>query len=236
MLEDYFSLQLKFATHYAAKAAVPLSVAIDRCTNLRRRLNLWGDGGAPQWNLFLRKINSVGNDPAEQIALLAEFQRPGSCAELKRAFGCFSYDPPDAFGTLRIHFLAPDGVPSSPLAVENLSARRSELQDMFSHVRRTEPRATSVRGVSWLYNLHGYRRLFPVAYGASVRPVSFPLHLNGTSTWGQVLNWRQEVKPAVRDPLLARLDSMEVAAPWRIFPLQALLATSPMEVFYDHFT
>lgn len=236
MLEDYFSLQLKFARHYAVKAAVPLDVAIARCTNLRRRLNLWGDAGAPRWNLFLCRMNSVGNDPAEQIALCAEFQRSRSCAEFERAFGCFSYDPPDASGTLRIHFLVRDGIRSSPLAVENISARRSELQDLFSHVQRTEPRVSNVRGVSWLYNLHAYRRLFPPAYGASVQPVSFPLHLNGTSTWGQVLNWRQEVRPNVRDQLLARLSDMEITAPWLVFPLQALVATSQIDVFYDHFT
>ncbi len=236
MLEEYFSLQLKFAAHYAVKAVVPLDVAIERCTNLRRRLNLWGDAGAPQWDLFLCRINSVGNDLAEQVALCAEFQQSHPNIELQQAFGCFSYDPPDPFGILRIHFLAPDGILSSPLAVENIQARRSELRELFSHVQRAEPRAANVRGVSWLYNLHAYRRLFPQAYGASVQPIRFPLHLNGSSTWGQVLNWRQEVRPAVRDQLLARLSDMEVATPWRVFPLQALIATTQIEVFYDHFT
>jgi hypothetical protein len=60
--------------------------------------------------------------------------------------------------------------------------------------------------------------------------------LNGSSIWGQVLNWRQEVKPDVRDQLLVRLNDMEVATPWLIFPLQALVATSQIDVFYDQFT
>ncbi|CAN7615322.1 hypothetical protein LJR129_004663 [Acidovorax sp. LjRoot129] len=236
MLEDYFSLQLKFAMCYAVNAAVPVDVAIDRCTNLRRRLNLWGDTGASRWALFLDRVKSAVDDHAEQVALCAEFQRPLSYVEVKRSFGCFSYDPPDAHGTLRIHFVAPDGISSSPLAIENSSARRAELQDLISYVQRTELSVTTVRGVSWLYNLQAYRRLFPAAYSASVQSARFPLHLNGSSTWGQVLNWRQEVKPAVRDQLLVRLRDMEVATPWLVFPLQALVATSQIEVFYDQLT
>jgi len=236
MLEDYFSLQLKFAKHYAVKAAVPFDVAVDRCTNLRRRLNLWGDAGANRWDLFLYRVKSAADDHVEQVALCAGFQRSLSCIEVARSFGCFSYDPPDACGTLRIHFVAPDGINSSPLAIENFSARRADLQDLISHVQRTQPSVATVRGVSWLYNLQAYRRLFPTAYSASVQPARFPLHLNGSSTWGQVLNWRQEVKPALRDQLLVRLNDMEVATPWRVFPLQALVATSEIEVFYDWFT
>jgi len=89
MLEDYFSLQLKFATHYAAKAAVPLDVAIDRCTNLRRRLNLWGDTGASRWKLFLNRVKSAVDNRAEQVALCAEFQQSLSYIEVKRSFGFF---------------------------------------------------------------------------------------------------------------------------------------------------
>jgi hypothetical protein len=236
MLEDYFSLQLKFAACYAIKAAVPLRVAVDRCTNLRRRLNLWGAAGQSTWDLFLGGIQSMAASPVEQVALCSEFQRSRSCDTFSRSFGCFSYDPPDAYGTLRIHFVPPDGVNSSPLASDNSSARRSELQELFAHVQCTEPRATTVRGISWLYNLQAYRRLFPAAYAASIQPVQFPLHLNGSSTWGQVLTWRQEVKPAVRDQLLARLNDMQVASPWRVFPLQALIATCQIGHFYDEFT
>jgi len=50
------------------------------------------------------------------------------------------------------------------------------------------------------------------------------------------LNWRQEVKAAVRDQLLARLDDMSVENPWEIFPLQAKVAASPIDVFYEQFS
>ena len=107
---------------------------------------------------------------------------------------------------------------------------------MFSHIRRTERGVLSVRGISWLYNLEAYRRLFPHSYVISIQPVDVPLHLNGTSTWGQVLNWRQEVKPDMRDALVGRLGTLRKEPPWKVFPLQALTATSDIADFYERFT
>lgn len=119
--------------------------------------------------------------------------------------------------------------------MENICDRRHELRTLFSHVRRAERHAASVRGVSWLYNLEAYRRLFPAAYVASIERPSFAVHLNGSSTWGQVLSWRQEVKPAVREALFARLAAMNIDAPWEVFPYQALVATCDIEAFYEWF-
>lgn len=107
---------------------------------------------------------------------------------------------------------------------------------MFSHILRTEKGVKSVVGVSWLYNLDAYKRLFPSAYVASLRTPWFPLHLNGSSTWGQVLDWRQEVKPALKAVLLSRLHLMRAQAPWEVFPLRAMVATSEAEVFYELLT
>ena len=36
--------------------------------------------------------------------------------------------------------------------------------------------------------------------------------------------------------VLVRLNDMEVETPWLVFPLQALVATTQIEVFYDQFT
>ncbi|MDB6002642.1 MAG: hypothetical protein JWP52_4341, partial [Rhizobacter sp.] len=130
----------------------------------------------------------------------------------------------------------PEDTQASPLASASIAARLNELRAMFSHVRRTERHVASVRGVSWLYNLDAYKRLFPPSYAASVQAPWFPLHLNGSSTWGQVLNWRQEVKPAVRDAVLARLPAMKITGPWECFPHQALVATSDVEAFYELLT
>lgn len=124
---------------------------------------------------------------------------------------------------------------TSPLASANTGARVQELCELFSYVRRKEPGVLSVRGVSWLYNLEAYRRLFPRSYVMSIQAIDVPLHLNGSSSWGQVLNWRQEVKANMRDALLARMTTMRPEAPWKAFPLQALTAASNVAEFYGRF-
>jgi hypothetical protein len=236
MLEDYFSLQLAFSKRYASKARLPLSEAVTRCTNLRRRFGLTGSIGERDWRALLTCIDR--SDLADDEAVLTMCStlyagRPSASHE--RTFGCFSYDPPGASGVLRLHFVPPDNVKASPLASTNVQARMNELRAMFEHVRREESQATVVMGISWLYNIEAYRRLFPTRYIESVRRPEFPLHLNGSSSWGQVLNWRQTVKPAMRDSLLAGLSDLRVETPWEAFPYRALVARCEVADFHDHF-
>jgi hypothetical protein len=209
---------------------VPVREAVARCTNLRRRFGLMGDERA--WARFL---DGVQERPSHAVRLhwacefLAAAPPPAASP-----FGCFSYEPPDALGVLRIHFL-PVGPPQAqgPLARARMYERRAELRALFREVRERHPRAATVRGLSWLYHREAYTRLFPPEHGASAVPVAFPLHLNGSSTWGQVIDHRQQVRPSVRDALLARLPAMDTAAPWRIFPLQPLTAECPVGRFHD---
>lgn len=236
MLEDYFSLQLSFAERYAAAADLPLGVSIAHCTNLRRRFNLWGPAGANRWNDFVARIGHPKKDRRDALTLCMQWYEGRPQLATGRSFGCFSFDPPDASGVLRIHFIPPETTSTSPLACANTGARVQDLCELFSHVRRKVAGVLSVRGVSWLYNLEAYRRLFPCSYVMSIQAINVPLHLNGSSTWGQVLNWRQEVKPNMRDALLARMITMRPEAPWETFPLQALTATSDVAEFYERFT
>lgn len=236
MHEDYFALQLKLAEHYASVANVSLGLAIDRCTNLRRRLNLSGPAGAAAWAGVLKFANAPPNSMAAVLQKCLQLQTCHVTKALPSAFGCFSYDAPDDAGTVRIHFMPPDRPDSSPLSRANLSQRHDELCAMFSHIRRVERRAQAVRGVSWLYNLSAYQRLFPGDYIASIAPPRFPVHLNGSSTWGQMLDWRHRVKPEMQSALICRMPHMRADAPWEIFPLQALTAHCAIGAFYARYT
>lgn len=232
--EDYFDLQLRFAAHYARLARVPAREAIARCTNFRRRFGLAGACGAAAWENFLRQLPE-GAEPAVLLARAMDFLQGCRTVEpSQRTFGCFSYDPPDAWGTLRIHFM-PRDVKGSPFGRAHVAERRAELRCLFAHVRQHHPQTARVQGVSWLYNLDAYKRLFPPEYGAAAMLPEFPLHLNGSSTWGQVLDWRQAVKPQMRDLLLARLGRMTVDAPWAVFPLPALTTCCDVVLFYEWF-
>ncbi|WP_415265869.1 hypothetical protein [Acidovorax sacchari] len=235
MREDYFDLQWRFAQHYADAAHLPLDQAIARCTNLRRRMNLWGPAGASRWEAFLSAIRASGPDHPSGFRLYLAFQEAGPSSPQTRAFGCFAHDIPDPAGVLRIHFMPQRGIGRSPLASCSMAERMDELRALFRQVRQEYPDARSVRGISWLYHLPAYRRLFPPQYGNSVRPADFPLHLTGSSTWGQVLDWRQQVKPAMRDAVLLRLADLDPQAPWKVFPYQPLVAACSIGCFHDWF-
>ncbi|ADX46534.1 hypothetical protein Acav_2622 [Paracidovorax avenae ATCC 19860] len=233
--KDYFDLQWRFARHYAEAAHLPLDQAIARCTNLRRRMNLWGPAGASRWEAFLSTIRASGPDLPPGFHLYMAFQEGEPPPPRPRTFGCFSHDSPDPSGVLRIHFMPPPGIDRSPLAFASMADRMDELRALFRQVRQEHPHARSVRGISWLYHLAAYRRLFPPQYGHSARPADFPLHLTGSSTWGQVLDWRQHVKPAMRDAVLSRMAEVDPQAPWKVFPCQPLVASCGIGHFHDWF-
>lgn len=87
-----------------------------------------------------------------------------------------------------------------------------------------------MRGGSWLYNLEAYRRLFPPEYAASTFEPE-RVRLDGTSSWGQLLDFRGFVKPAIRQALLDNIRNLDIRAPWRAFPMRALGAQSAIEHF-----
>ncbi|WP_043338483.1 hypothetical protein [Comamonas sp. B-9] len=234
MFEDYFTLQLRFAGRYSSVAHTSFAAAISSCTNLRRRLNLMGVEGEKAWNNLL---NFADTNSSSLVAIvdkcvhLHEFYGSNS---KNSAFGCFSYEPPNVEGVVRIHFLPAVNQESSPLSPERIAERRCELKAMFAEIRLLQPRAKVVRGVSWLYNLNAYKRLFPAAFVAAIEEPRFPVHLNGTSTWGQVLDWRQRVKPDIEGRIASEFPNMREQAPWEIFPLKALTTHCEIEKFYEH--
>lgn len=102
-------------------------------------------------------------------------------------------------------------------------------------VQRLHPGARQVRGLSWLYHVPAYTRLFPAPYAASTRPATQPLTMTGSSTWGQVLDYRHQVRPGIADRVLALLGPSTVEAPWLAFPLQPMSAVCPVDDFFDGF-
>lgn len=58
-----------------------------------------------------------------------------------------------------------------------------------------------------------------------------PMPLTGSSTCGQMLDWHQRVKPAMRDAVLRGLKRMDPQAPWTAFPLQTLSASCAIAAF-----
>ena len=237
-LRDYFDLQLILAARLADRLGLAPAEAVARYTNFRKRFGLDSPQGATNWAQFLHDFEAEDDAAARlDVAVRRHAQAPRDSLPSGQArFGCFACDAPLEGGVVRIHFTNRTGDPEvGPLAAARMDDRIAELTAMFAFVRGTWPEARSVLGGSWLYNLEAYRRLFPPAYGASAQVPEGPVRLNGSSSWGQVLDHRGRVKPAVRDHLLARLDSLDPDAPWRAFPLRALLANAPIEAFFGHY-
>lgn len=232
LFEDYFDLQLRFAARHAELTGAPLAEAVSRCTNLRRRFGLFGSAGDARWAAFLDQVRSCpGHGGLLRIAMATYDGNPRKDGS---PYGCFTYEPPDADGTLRLHFMPEERYrQTSPLAESSLPDRRAELRALFDDVRRLYPQVRQVRGLSWLYHLRAYRSLFPQTYIASLASPAAPLHMNGTSVWGQVLDYRGHVRAGMADMVLARLGKVRVDAPWLAFPLQPLTAACSADRFFD---
>jgi len=237
-LRGYFDLQLDFAGRMAALTDLRFEAAVPLYTNLRMRMAL-GDEDSPedaaQWSRYLAGLAATPS-PGGRLDWTQAFFADRPAEALSRGqtgFGCFSFEAPDAEGAVRIHFAnrdSADGV--GPLARAKTAARIADLTAMFDHLRRAHPEAKTVTGGSWLYNLEAYRRLFPPQYSESrVRPTP-PVRLRGTSSWGQFLDFREQLKPDLCVRFRDNLRSLDTAAPWLAFPFLALRTRAPVEAFY----
>jgi hypothetical protein len=222
----------------AQLTSTPLAAACLTFTNLHRRFGFGraaAHGPAAGWAGYAAGLERCAT-PAERLDwTVAVYAVTRPEAQTQPAFGCFSCDAPTPDGVVRIHFSnrdSEDGI--GPLDHRKTDRRIGELAAMFGRVREHHPDARTVLGGSWLYNLPAYCRLFPAQYVAS-RVTPDQVRLDGTSSWGQLLDFRGDVKPAVRKAVLRNLQDLDPAAPWRIFPLQALRAQAPVEAFYRHY-
>jgi len=239
-LRDYFDLQLRFAEAVAETAALPLSEAVSQCTNFYRRFGLGRLQGAPiapAWKKYTAQLMTLETHEQRVAWTQACFAQspPESLPPGQRQFGCFSCDPPDEDGRVRIHFTNRDTDGIGPLSRTKIDTRRQELKAMFTYVQQTYADAKEVRGGSWLYHLGAYRRLFPPVYGDSREVQEGTSRFQGTSSWGQFLDHREGVKPALREQFFENLKKLDMHRLWEVFPLPACRAHAPMQAFYDFF-
>ena len=240
-LRGYFELQLDFAERMAALTDLPIGEAVALYTNLRMRMALGDEDhaeDAAQWARYLAGL-AARHSPVGRLdwtqAFFAECPPEGLLRGQTR-FGCFSFEAPNAEGMVRIHFSnrdSADGV--GPLVAAKIPARLADLTAMFGHIRRNHPEARTVTGGSWLYNVEAYRRLFPAQYGASRVEPTAPVRLRGTSSWGQFLDFREQLRPDLCLRFRDNLRSLDATAPWLAFPFQALRTRAPMAAFYEFY-
>jgi len=237
-LGPYFEAQLRLAARMTQITGADLGDMAYRHTNLHRRFGQGHGPGTPTplWLDYAARLEALP-DLATRVRLTQETfvnaaeevtPLPGQIG-----FGCFAHEPPTDEGVVKIHFNNRDtDDEGGPLALAKAARRRAELTEMLAHIREAHPGATRLVGRSWLYHLESYRRLFPPYYVASRVPAPGRLQLSGTSTWGQLIDSREAIRPAARDALYKGLKSLDPNAPWRAFPLHPLAVSAPLETFY----
>jgi hypothetical protein len=183
---DFFELQLRFAQGVSALSGLPLEQALLDYTNLyvRFALDRDFDPANPVWRDYLAGLAAAA-DPADWTWRFFQARPATEIPALVGSFGCFA-GALAGHGTLRLHFenAEPDG--RSPLAADRREARHAELRDLVEHVHATQREVRRVAGVSWLYNLPAYRRLFPESYVATARVATG--RLRNMPLWGQFLD------------------------------------------------
>jgi len=236
-LGPYFEIQLRFAGRMAELTGVSLGEAAYAYTNIHRRLGLGSPKETPcaAWEAYAARLEAEP-DLAAKVALTRTMFAAAVAETLplpgQTQFGCFAHEDPDAEGAVRMHFNNVDtDADGGPLASAKAARRRAEMAAMVAHIRKAHPQATTIRGRSWLYNLEAYRRLFPPGYGASRVVYAGWTRLTGTSSWGQLIDSREAIRPETRDALVANLATLDPQAPWTAFPLRVLATEAPIESF-----
>jgi len=236
-LGPYFEVQLRLAGRMAELTGMGLGEAAFHNTNLHRRFGLGFSGitePAAAWLDYAARLQATDGLAAQVAVTKAMFM--ASADEVlphpgQEGFGCFAFDPPKD-GVVRIHFNNKDTDDAGgPLAAAKIVRRRAELAAMTRRIAERHPDAAVIAGKSWLYNLEAYRRIFPPEYAATRDAAPGPLHLTGTSSWGQMIDSREAIRSDMRDALVANLAALDPAAPWTAFPLRVLAVRAPLETF-----
>lgn len=229
---EFFDLQIRFAQKVAELSGKPLAEAVGCYTNIYVRLAMGQrlDPSNAVWQGYLAGLTAASDRAAwtHEVHLRRLDIHAGPTPAM--TVGCFSYELVDA-DRARIHFHVEGH--DSPLSDENRGQRLCELADLFAHLKATSNDGMQLVGASWLYNLDGYRRLFPARYLAGLRFMEHPYQR--MPLWGQFLTRDRAVRPAAAARFIAgvaRASSLsELAA---CFPLRVLATTAPATWFYDH--
>lgn len=231
----FFDLQLQFAHKVTALSGLPFARVLLEYTNLYIRFGLGRDfhPADPTWQAYLAGLRDSNDRQEWTYHFYLTRAEAMAGPPVVATFGCFSYAllPRDR---IRLHFQNAETDGHSSLGVACLGQRRADLTALFGHVQRTLHERVQVVGVSWLYNLDAYRRLFPVSYVATARVIgdrfqSMPL-------WGQFLDRHGGIKERMTRPFLERLERQSsVDRLNECFPFQVLTVEASVLEFYDFY-
>lgn len=233
--QEFFEIQLNFAAYVASVKGIPLSDAIMDYTNIYIRLGLGRDFDTnnPEWMKYIEGLQSDAIKNAEYTLKSCRLQPRILPPNVVANSGCFSYsyEPGNA---VRIHFENRQGEGTSPLSNDQYEMRREELRTLFHLVQDNHPDAEIVCGLSWLYNLNAYRRLFPAQYISSSTPVTD--RYRNMPLWGQFLDRHGKLRTEQAEAFYKKLNSTpplsELSSCFPLLPLAVKFSISAFYKFY----
>ena len=129
---------------------------------------------------------------------------PMAAPSVVATFGCFAYARPTRRADPSPLPECRDGRAAPRWPSTASGERRAELAALFAHVKRTLRPPLQVRGVSWLYNLDAYRRLFPISYLATAHVAAE--RFQHMPLWGQFVDRHGAMKEQPTRQFLERLE------------------------------
>jgi hypothetical protein len=232
--KPFFDLQMQFAQGVSELSGMPLECVLLDYTNFYVRFGL-GRGFAaanPVWREYLGGLQHAADPLDWSYDFYLTRPSEGGAPPVAATSGCFSYAQAGG-GCIRLHFENVEEGGHAPLAAERRAQRLAELRALFAQLRESGPPGAveRVAGTSWLYNLAGYRALFPDAYLATAVPAG--ARFRNMSLWGQFLNRRGHIRQPQADTLLRRLGGLSgIEGLVQCFPSQALALEAPVSAFY----
>jgi hypothetical protein len=231
----FFDLQLQFAHKVAALSGLRLARVLLEYTNLYIRFGLGHgfDPAHPTWQEYLAGLQDAKDIREWTYSFYS--RRPDAMAApaVVATVGCFSYARLSG-ERIRLHFKNAEADGHAPLGIGRVGQRVAELAALFEHVQRTVRQPPRVIGVSWLYNLDAYRRLFPISYLATARVAA--RRFQHMPLWGQFLDRHGAIKESMAQQFRERLERQSSLDHLdQCFPLQALSVDASAQDFYDFY-
>lgn len=227
----FFDVQLRFANSITRVSLFSFEEAIFRFTNIYLQfLDRSFDPAHSVWQTYLEGLR-LASDQALWTYTFYERRRQSVSSS---PYGCFQYTYLANEHTIRLHFTNADASGYGPLGRDRMPARLQELKALFTEIKQRYADAQYVRGVSWLYNLEAYKRLFPPQYTSSMKIIDGEFQY--LALWGQFLLRNGLIREPLASSFLSCCGQQcSQTGLLRCFPYSVLQPSCPITVFYEFF-
>lgn len=227
----FFDIQLRFARSITQISHFSFEEAVFRFTNIYLRcLDRSFNPAHPVWQTYLEGLLHSSDQALWTYAFYKSHRTPASLSP----YGCFQCTYLSGERTIRLHFTNADTSGNGPLSRSRIPARLQELNALFTEIKQRHPEAQQVRGVSWLYNLEAYKRLFPPQYTDAMKIIDGEFQY--LALWGQFLQRDGRVREALASSFLScccQQSSLEGLM--RCFPYSILQPSCSIAAFYEFY-